>query len=357
MDIQRLDRNLKIETSIGESDVVFYDVRKRPFHVYGLYNYKKEKCFCRLPADVAKATGEGVERLAHCTAGGRVRFATDSRYIAIKAVMPSVCHMSHMAMTGSAGFDLYLDDPQSESTVFRNSFQPATTITEGYEAKTDFGTRKLRYVTIHFPTYSPVKALYIGLQADAEVEEGMLYRSILPVVYYGSSITQGGCASRPGNAYQSIISQRMNIDHINLGFSGNGKGERAIVDYMATLPMSVFVSDYDHNAPDPAHLRKTHLPLYRAIRAAHPTVPYIMISRPNFHPGNREDEERREIILDTFRYAQASGDRNVRFIDGATFFQGPYSNICTVDGCHPNDMGFALMADRIGAELKTVLAL
>ncbi len=352
MDIQKLDRNFAIETKIGEPDIAFYDVRQAPFALYGLYHATEEPAFCRLPQEVAQATSSGVETLARCTAGGRLRFSTDSRYIAIKAVMPSACLMHHMAFTGSAGFDLYVDDPETGGTTFHNSFAPTVGMTEGYESKTGFPDRKMRSVTIHFPTYSPLKALYIGLQADARVDAGMAYRPILPVVYYGSSITQGGCASRPGNTYQSIISQRMNIDHINLGFSGNGKGERAIVDYMATLPMSVFVSDYDHNAPDPAHLKATHLPLYQAIRAKNPDIPYMMISRPNFHPGNREDEARRDIILDTFRYARETGDRKVYFIDGERFFSGPYANLCTVDGCHPNDMGFALMADCIEQALK-----
>ncbi len=355
MDIKKIDRNFQIETDIGESDVVFYDVRKRPFEVYGLYNYKKEKSFCRLPADVAKATSEGVQRLALCTAGGRVRFATDSRYIAIKAEMPSICHMHHMAMSGSAGFDLYVDDPVTGNTQFHNAFLPPTDAKTGYESKTTFPDRRLRYVTIHFPTYSPVRDLYIGLQADATVTCGMKYLPILPFVTYGSSITQGGCSSRPGNAYQNIISQRMNIDHINLGFSGNGKGEVSICEYMATLPMSVFISDYDHNAPDVAHLKATHQRLYDIIRDKQPDIPYIMISRPNFNCGSPDAERRREVIWNTYCYARAKGDRNVYFIDGESFFRGPYHNLCTVDGCHPNDMGFALMADAIEHELKQAL--
>ena len=183
----------------------------------------------------------------------------------------------------------------------------------------------------------------------------MQYRDLPPIVYYGSSITQGGCASRPGNTYQSVLSQRLNIDHINLGFSGNGKGEDSIVEYMASLKMSAFVSDYDHNAPSVEHLRNTHCKMYQKIRAAHPDIPYIMLSRPDFDHAYNDSIRRRDVIYETFRYAHAQGDRNVYFIDGASIFRGKYADMCTVDGCHPTDLGFALMADAIEAELERAM--
>jgi hypothetical protein len=100
--------------------------------------------------------------------------------------------------------------------------------------------------------------LYIGLQEGAKVEGGLKYRSELPVYYYGSSITQGACSSRPGNAYQSIISRRQNLDFVNLGFSGSGRAEEIIANYMAEQKMLAFVCDYDHNAPNPEYLNDTH---------------------------------------------------------------------------------------------------
>jgi len=354
MDIAKIDQNMKLETSIDEADVVFCDVRQAPFEVYGLYDYQNQLNFQRLPDEIAKATNEGVNYLYRNTAGGRVRFCTDSRYVAIHAEMPSVGHMDHMAMTGSSAFDLYLDDPESEETVFYSSFRPSFGFNDGYERKVTFPDRRMRYITINFPSYSHVTNLYIGLQQDATLGGGMKYKNVLPVVYYGSSITQGGCSSRPGNAYQNVISQRMNMDFINLGFSGSGKGEDVIVDYMATLQMSAFVSDYDHNAPTVEHLQATHCKLYQKIRAAHPDIPYIMVSRPNFNHFT-DDERRRDVIVDTFRYARENGDRNVYYIDGESMFRGPYANMCTVDGCHPTDVGFALMADSIGYELQQAL--
>ncbi|MBQ8311137.1 MAG: SGNH/GDSL hydrolase family protein [Clostridia bacterium] len=355
MDISKIDKNLKVETSLQESDIAFYDVRCAPFKLYGLYNAETEPQFKRLPDDVAKNTSEGVAYLALNTAGGRVRFATDSRYIAIKAEMPYLSHMPHCAMTGSSGFDLYMIDPMTDSSRFIKSFIPPVGGKDGFESIIYLPDNKMRYFHINFPTYSPVTNLYIGVQETATVAEGLKYRPLDPIVYYGSSITQGGCAMRPGNIYQEIVSRRMNMDYVDLGFSGNGKGEDVIVDYMANMKMSAFVSDYDHNAPNVEHLRNTHCKLYQKIREKNPDIPYIMLSKPDYLGNSNwlpENNARRDIIIDTFRYARAQGDKNVYFIDGESLFRGPYFNLCTVDGCHPTDVGFALMADAVEHELR-----
>jgi lysophospholipase L1-like esterase len=192
------------------------------------------------------------------------------------------------------------------------------------------------------------------LQQDATVAAGLAYAYEKPIVYYGSSITQGGCASRPGLSYQNIISRRLNVDHINLGFSGNGKAEDAIVNYMATLDPLIFVSDYDHNTDSFEHLEITHRNLYRTVRAAHPDLPYVMISRPDFL--YTDCPMRRKIIHDHYMEGIEAGDRNLYFIDGESFFGSEYDRgDCTVDGCHPNDRGFALMADRIEGTIRTIL--
>ncbi len=355
--IAELDPNLAVNSNIKETDIVYYDVRKDPFKVYGLYNYKTEPVFRRIPQDLADQVNEGVTWLSRCTAGGRVRFSTDSRYVAVHAVMPMVGQMSHMAMTGSTGFDIYIDDPETGISRFYRTFTPPFDIQRGdaLSSIVYFKSRKLRHFTIHFPLYSDVASLHIGLQADAALGEGMKYRDVPPFVCYGSSVTQGGCASRPGNVYSNILSQRLGIDHINLGFSGSGCGEDNIVEYMAGLNMSAFICDYDHNAPTPAHLKATHEKMYRAIRAAHPDIPYIMMSRVGCDPESAETVTKRDIIYETYRHAVADGDKNVYFIDGQSVFSGVYENMCTVDSVHATDMGFALMADAIGNELRRAL--
>lgn len=351
LSLETIDTNFHIAPAVTDSDVVWHDVRQDPFRVYGLYDYKNQSQFIRMPAEVAERVSPSVAHLCRNTAGGRVRFATDSDLIAIHALMPTVCRLPHMALSGSAGFDLYVDDPTTGTSRFWRSFVPSVHMQDGYESEVRFPSRKLRYVTIHFPLYSDVETLLIGTHAGAVLTEGLPYRQELPIVYYGSSITQGGCASRPGNAYQNIVSRRLGFDHINLGFSGSGKAEDAMIEYLATLPMCAFVSDYDHNAPNAAHLKETHEKLYRAIRQAHPTVPYIILSKCDLDRTYTENIERREVIFETYRRGWNEGDRNLYYIDGPSIFRGLDGDACTVDGTHPNDYGFQLLANAVTAEL------
>ena len=142
-------------------------------------------------------------------------------------------------------------------------------------------------------------------------------------------------------------------DYINLGFSGNAKAEDEIIDYIAELDMSVFVYDYDHNAPEPEHLKRTHFALYEAIRNKNPELPYIMITHPS--KGINEPVNRRKIIMESYLKALDKGDKNVYYIDGDSLFAGYEYDSCTVDGCHPNDLGLYRMAQGILPILKEIL--
>ena len=111
----------------------------------------------------------------------------------------------------------------------------------------------------------------------------------------------------------------------------------------------IFCYDYDHNAPDKEHLLKTHEPFFKMIRAENPDIPVIMVSKPD--PIGEEDEKRRDIIKATYENALASGDKNVYFIDGADL---GVTGDATVDGCHPNDLGFYRMAEKIGDVIEKI---
>lgn len=351
------DKNLQVPSSIGDLEMSFFSVRKPPFSIYGLYRPLEEPEFKRLPDELSRSVSDALFSLARSSAGGRVRFSTDSRHIAVQVEYDKVGRLPHMPLTGSAGFDLYVDDEVTGTSRYTKIFIPPYDIDNSFQSACTFNDRKMRHFTLHFPGYSNVKNLYIGIEPGTTLGEGLPYRNIAPIVYYGSSITQSGCASRPGNSYQNIIAQHMGIDYINLGFSGGGKAEESVARYLATLDMSVFVCDYDHNAPDPQYLRNTHKRLYEIIREKHPDVPYLMISKPDFRSVNSYNinVERREIICDTYHEARRNGDNNVYYVDGSSFFRGPYSEMTTVDGCHPNDLGFALMAEGIESELRMIL--
>lgn len=351
MRIEDIDKNLKVETNIQRDDLVWLNVREAPFMIHGLYHPTEPGAFHRLDPEVAKATNEGVAGLNWHTAGGRVRFATNSPYIAIRADQPASATMSHITKLGQSGFDLY----SSAQGAYRYmaSFVPPYGLLPGYSAIADVGA-VMRNYTIHMPLYDGVNELYIGLARGSEICACEPYTHTIPVLYYGSSITQDGCASRPGNGYQAMIARKLDTDFINLGFSGSARGETVMAEYLAGIRCSVFVCDYDHNAPSVEHLQNTHEPLYRIFRRAQPDTPVVFVSKPDFHPGTA-DEQRREIVRATYQKAAAEGDHNVYFIDGETLFEGEWRDSCTVDGCHPNDLGFSRMADVIGGMVGKLL--
>ena len=337
LDIAKVDENFIIKTKIDKKDVKFYKIEEAPFKVYGVF--RENEKYRRMPESVAKSVSEGVYALHANTAGGRVRFVTDSPYIAIYAKMDGLGKMPHFALTGSVGFDLYVDN------YYAKSFVPPFDIEDGYESIFELEKREQHEITINFPLYSNVCELYIGLQDTAHVSEAKPYKNKKPIVYYGSSITQGGCASRPGMSYQAIVSRTFDCDYINLGFSGNAKAEDEIIEYIKNLDMSVFVYDYDYNAPTAEHLEKTHEKMFKAIREKHPLLPVIMMSRPK-HFLTDDEKIRRRIIETTYQKAVAAGDKNVYFLDGEALTQ-----LCqdsgTVDNCHPTDFGFASMAKAL----------
>lgn len=360
MDIKKIDPNLADKQIADKPNVEWHDIREVPFAIYGLYDPQHQPAFIRMPQEVSKKVNQDVFGLSFHTAGGRVRFSTDSPYIALRASLPWVTHMDHMALTGSTGFDLYLD--RDGSSLFISSLRPPAETTNGFATYVDIHSTELpkgmNAYTVNFPLYNAVNAVEIGIEKGSRLEAGTPYRPLSPVVYYGSSITQGGCASRPGNSYQGFLSRWLNIDFINLGFSGSAKGEKEMADYIASLDMSMFVCDYDHNAPSTAHLAKTLYPLYETVRAKHPIVPYLMVSKPDVARNPEASEKRAAVIRESYEKAKAAGDKNVYFLDGATLFgSGPDAAECTVDGCHPNDLGFYRMAQKMRPYLEEGLAI
>lgn len=349
MKIEELDRNFEIRSTVEENDVRWHNVTEEPFDIYGLYAPKNGQPFRRMPAEAASRVSPSVASLCKNTAGGRIRFRTDSPYIAIRVFYETLGNMSHMPLSGKAGFDLYRYK-EGQYRFVKNAM-PTIDDKNGYERMIFQGNSGMDDFLIHMPLYNGVSQVFIGLREGSAVEHGAKYRDIPPVVYYGSSITQGGCASRPANAYENMISMKLDVDHINLGFSGNAKGEPTMADYIGNLSMSVFVLDYDHNAPTEEHLENTHYAFYERVRRYQPNTPIIMVSRPDIDP-EKLPHKRAEIVKRTYERALSLGDTNVAFIDGVTLFGTDLRDSCTVDGCHPNDLGFYRMATVIGEAIE-----
>ncbi len=349
IDITKIDENFAVKTKIGRDDLRYYDAESSPFKIYGVR--KENGKFRRLPEAVAAQVSEGVCCLHTNTAGGRVRFVTDSPFVAFYAKIEGVPRFSHMPLTGIAGLDMYAREDGVERFVV--SFTPPYDIEGGYEGIGYFTDKKERIVTINFPLYSSLTKVYIGLQEGASLKEAPAYTYEKPVVTYGSSITQGACASRPGNCYQQFLTRELDCNHWNLGFSGGAKGEEAISDWIKRLEMSAFLYDYDYNAPTAEHLQATHEKMFRAIREAQPNLPIVIMSRPKYYL-NDDDKKRLEIIRTTYENAIAVGDENVYLLDGPTLMADIKDN-GTVDYAHPSDSGFASMAKAIIPVLSRIL--
>ena len=348
-DITKVDKNFIVKDEIDKEDVKLYNVNEAPFKVYGVQYL--DGCFRRLPEEVAKSVSEGVHAHHKHAAGGRVRFKTDSPYIAIMAKLTNAAKMPHFAFSGSIGMDLYVNKDGEERYV--NTYVPKLEISNEFISVLPLNFKGLYEYTINMPLYSGVSELYIGLAETAAVLPADDYKFEKPVVFYGSSITQGGCASRPGNCYTSMVARRLNANHINLGFSGNAKGEDEIAEYISNLDMSFFVYDYDHNSPSLEHLMSTHEKMFKTIRAKNPDLPILFMSRPRYI-WDENITSRYEYIKSVYEKAKANGDKNVYFLGGKEL-SAACKNEGSVDNCHPNDWGFAAMADAVYNVLKDVL--
>ena len=335
-----VDKNMVAETSIEKDGFRFYDIDSEPFRIYGVYRDGEQ--YRRIPHSLAESLNPGMVILSTNTAGGRVRFVTDSPRIALIATRNSQPITDNGCFLNMGAFDMYADG------VYAHIFRPGNDFSihtfESVSRPFD-GDRRERLITLNMPNYGNVERLLVGIEEGSSLRAAPDHTYECPVVFYGSSITQGGCASRPGLSYQGMLSRELDMNYINLGFSGRAKGEPSMVEYIKKLEMSAFVLDYDHNAPTPEHLLATHEPLYRAVREMHPDIPIIMMARPN----SFDDEDvrcRRDIVYRTYERAKADGDDNVYFLDGTELIaKAGGDGLC--DGCHPNDLGFRCMADGL----------
>ena len=343
------DFGVKKDDFTERGDAIFANVRCGAFKILGLFYSEEEELFRRVPKAVAEATSEGVAHCAKQAAGGRIRFRTNSPYVVIDMKNARFWGGGNLNIAGIGGVDVY------DGCDFKGALAH------------DFNVDKYRLVgtvelgdgwhdvTVHTPPFCVVKDAWIGLADSAEIEEAKPYKYDKPVVFYGSSITHGACASRPGLSYENQLVRQLDFNYINLGFSGSAKAEPAIAEYVAGLDMSVFVYDYEHNTPSIDHLRESHERMFLTVREKHPDIPIIIISAPRRPDIDRDELTRREILRTTCENAKARGDKNVYFIAGNEFFEGNVGVDFSIDSCHPTDVGFYFMAKKIAPVLKKCL--
>ena len=355
MKLTELDKNF--QTLIpDEQGFVYRDVLSGTFALEGLpWHTSNKETYYRFPERLTeKEVNRGALELAHNTSGACIRFKTNSTEIILKAELAWDLGLKHNV--GRRGFDSYIRHPDGSLT-FHRLVRPGPQDDSVIGSCAQNPSGVMREYWINLPPYGGVTKIEIGLKAEAQLEAPPPHAIPKPILFYGSSITQGGCASRPGSTYTSMLCRTLDAEQINLGFSGCGKGEPAVAEAIAELDLAAFVLDYDHNAPTVEHLEATHSNFFKIIRAKHPELPIIIISRCDFYASEESILQRREIIRKTYTDALNAGDKNVYFIDGEILWGTEMRDACTWDGCHPNDLGFYRMYERILPVLKQVLSI
>ena len=339
-----IDKNFSLPTTVAREGLKYYNADA--LDVYGVK--RVDGVYRRMKYEDALAISEKVALISSECAGGRVRFATDSPYIAIFVKYRSVAKVPNYSHTATLGFDLY------SGKRYVGSFVPPMDTADTFESVIDIEDgQKFREYTLNFPVCSEVSELYIGVKQDSKIEKAAPYTIQKPIVFYGSSTTQGACASRPGNTYANMISRVLDCDYLNLGFWGNAKGEEAMARYIAGLEMSAFVYDYDYNADDAEQLQATHGRMFQIIREQNPDLPIVILSAPRYYL-DEEMGKRCSIIKQTYQDAVAAGDCRVAFISGKEMLE-EIKDITLVDNIHPGDVGFFYMAEHINQALKRLL--
>lgn len=326
----------------------YYSVLDENIKVHGLNVVdQKRGQFWRLPQEIVDKMPESYINAGKRCAGGRLRFKTNSTRISVKYVLAKVTVDICMPLPGSAGIDVY--SGCGIDAKFLGYAAPVDYLNHQTTVEKEFTkSSEIENVTINFPRNDHLISIEIGIENNAKLLPPDDYQIKSPIVYYGSSITEGGCAPRPGTQYTSILSRWLDADYYCYGFSGAAKGEIEFAEFIAAhKDMSLFVYDYDHNAPEPEHLLKTHEGFFQIVRRAHPTLPAILMSRPDFKHDSNDSQKRRDAVYRTFINAKNNGDENVYFIDGEQFFGLIGREECTIDGCHPNALGFMRMAETM----------
>lgn len=331
--------------AVGMEGLQFCDVRETAAAIEGLPGGP----YCRIPEDWLGEMTPNVRALACNTSGGVVRFVTDSPRVGLRMKLASGGDMPHMPRTGSSGMDVYLGTGSEKRYVntlkplFDEDFYEGATVLPGGRTE----------VTVYLPLYNGVKLLEVGIEPGAVVESPSKLTYEAPIAFYGSSITQGGCACRTSTCYPAVVCRRLDAKLLNLGFSGSALGEQPLAEFIATLEMSCLVYDYDNNAPDSEHLRRTHLPFIRTILERRPELPVVFLSKTNYDPNDPDDAVRRRLIYASYRWAEDNGYR-AAFVDGSKLF-GEDAELCTVDSLHPNDLGFYFMGRAVIEAVRGVI--
>ena len=314
-----------------------------------------KRFYDRLPAKAESLVRDKVWDLSRHSAGMSCRFTTDATEIQVRytLLLPRI-EMSHMPATGVSGVDLYTL-MQNGKWRWIGTIQPTKQRVSGTIIR-EMTSVKRTYM-MHLPLFNGIDSLEIGVTKGAAFTP-IAPRTEKPVVFYGTSIMHGACASRPGMAIPAIIGRRLNVPVINLGFSGNGKMEMAVGELLTELDAAVFVVDCLPNLSAEETAERTE-PLVRLLRKAKPGTPILLVEDREFPnavvlPERMKSHQRRRAALkEAYRRLVASGVKHLHYLKGDQLLG--QDGDATVDGSHPSDLGMFRYADAYEKALKPLL--
>jgi lysophospholipase L1-like esterase len=311
----------------------------------------------RLPARAEGKVRDAVWNLSRHSAGLCVRFRTNSPAVHCRWTNTSgSLAMPHMPATGVSGVDLYVRN-ETGNWRWLSVGQPRGGTKHNAALVTGLSSTERDYC-LYLPLYNGVSQVDIGIAAGSSISRLVREESRRrPIVFYGTSITQGGCASRPGMVHTAILGRRLDRPVINLGFSGNGKMEAAVTDCLVEIDAAVFVIDCLPNMTA-AEVTANTAPLVATLRKAHPNTPIVLAEDRTYADAflktdrAQRNATSREALKKVFAELQAN-DKNLYYLPGDTQLGADGED--TVDGSHPTDLGFVRMADEFSKVLAPLV--
>lgn len=296
---------------------------------------------CRLPGSIVNNMSSKMKRLNRCLCGEKISFYTNSTCIDFELLYSDIMYTANMSLVGVAGVDIYYYDNEYH---WVGSVYPNNIMDIRVKKRVNF-PKGMKKIDVFLPSYAVIQNMNICCP-DSCVIKQYCCKEKKKIIIYGSSISQGCAASRPGLTYSGIISRELNYKVINLGFSESALGQYEIVQYMSKLNGAIYIIEYDHNA-SLKRLRETHMSLYTIIRKNNQDAMILFLSRISggFSISMEEEDERLKIINSTIIEAVKIGDKNVRFICGRDLFADKERLLA--DDRHPNDYGMRILADSI----------
>ena len=297
-----------------------------------------EAPYDRLPAKAKEMVRSGVWELGKCSAGLNIPFTTDADSLLFRYSLTDRedLGLHHMPPTGVSGIDVYGKGRAGEFRYLRCNYIPkGTKVISGALRKNKMAG--CSEFILYLPLYNGVKTLEIGIPEGHNLESTKR-SDIEPIVFYGTSITQGACASRPGMAATNIVSRTLGTPVINLGFSANGWMDLEMADLMSELDPQVYVLDTLWNM-NRERMEKRVVPFVKRLRKANPNTPIVLVEDCQF---TNERSWKGKMLRDIYDKLKKGGDENLYFLPNDGMLGQDYEG--TVDGVHPNDLGMKRQA-------------